>query len=283
MQSKRRPLYLMAFGVVAVPLVAASIAYACSALASLSVNTQSADSGATVTGVGRNFSNAHGGAPSAEPVVLHFNTRSGPVLWSGRPDANGNVDFSFQVPRTAAGSYALIATQNNADGVPVSGTPARASFTVAGPISEAIAAEAAPAAEPVAAAPAVVAAPVAAPAPAAAPARTVAAPRVRVAPAAPVAAPVAAPAPAAVATPAPAVEATPAPVAAPAPAVTPAPEAAPAAPARRSVMVSMSGGSDGSPALAIALVGVGLVLALGASALVLAGRRDSKAPAKARR
>ena len=291
MQSKRRPLYLMAFGVVAVPLVAASIAYACSALASLSVNTQSADSGATVTGVGRNFSNAHGGAPSAEPVVLHFNTRSGPVLWSGRPDANGNVDFSFQVPRTAAGSYALIATQNNADGVPVSGTPARATFTVAGPVSEAIAAEAAaPAAEPVAAAPAAAPAPaaVAAPAPAAAPARTVAAPRVRVAPAAPaaVAAPVAAPAPVAVAAPAPAVAATPAPVAAPAPAVTPAPEAAPAAPAapaRRSVMVSMSGGSDGSPALAIALVGVGLVLALGASALVLAGRRDSKAPAKARR
>jgi len=284
---KRRPLYLMAFGAVAVPLVAASIAYACSALASLSVSAQSADSGVTVTGVGRNFSNAHGGAPSAEPVVLHFNTRSGPVLWSGRPDANGSVDFSFQVPRTAAGSYALIATQNNADGVPVSGTPARAAFTVAGPISEAIAAEAAaPAAEPVAAAPAPAPAPAVAPAPAA----TTATPRVRVAtparavaPArtAPVAAP--APAPAPVAAPAPAVAATPAPVAAPAPAVTPAPEAAPAAPARRSVMVSMSGGSDGSPALAVALVAVGLVLALGASALVLAGRRESKAPARARR
>ena len=280
---KRRPLYLMAFGVVAVPLVAASIAYACSALASLSVNTQSADSGATVSGTGKGFSNAHGGAPSSEPVVLHLDSRTGPVLWSGRPDSSGAIEFSFQVPRTAAGSYALIATQNNADGVPVSGTPARAAFTVAGPISEAIAAAAAaPVTEP-AAAPAVAAAPapVAAPAPAATPARTVAAPRVRVAPAAPVAAP--APAAAPVATPAPAVEATPAPVAAPAPAVTPAPEAAPATPARRSVMVSMSGDSDSSPALAIALVGVGLVLALGASALVLAGRRESKAPAKARR
>lgn len=286
---KRRPLYLMAFGVVAVPLVAASIAYACSALASLSVDIQSADSGVTVNGVGRNFSNAHGGAPSSEPVVLHLNSRTGAVLWSGRPDANGNVEFSFQVPRVASGSYALIATQNNADGVPVSGTPARAAFTVAGPISDAIAAaEAAPAAEPVAAAPAVAPAPAPAPAPAAAPAVTRApavAPRVRVAPAAPAVAPApaaAAPAPA-VAAPAPAVEATPAPVAAPAPAVTPAPEAAPAAPARRSVMVSMSGSSDGSPALAIALVGIGLVLALGASALVLAGRRDSKVPAKARR
>jgi hypothetical protein len=280
---KRRPLYLMAFGVIAVPLVAASIAYACSALASLSVTTQSADSGMTVTGSGKGFSNAHGGAPSAEPVVLHLDSRTGPVLWSGRPDANGNVDFAFQVPRTAAGSYALIATQNNADGVPVSGTPARAAFTVAGPISEAIAAaEAAPAAE-TAAAPAAAPAAAATPAPVASPAPA-ATPRVRVAPVTRAAA--AAPAPAAPApavTPAPAVEATPAPVVAPAPAVTPVPEAAPATPARRSVMVSMSGGSDGSPALAIALVGVGLVLALGASALVLAGRRESKAPAKARR
>jgi len=48
-------------------------------------------------------------------------------------------------------------------------------------------------------------------------------------------------------------------------------------------MVSMSGGDDGSPVLTIALVGIGLVLALGASALVLAGRRDRKAPASARR
>jgi hypothetical protein len=48
-------------------------------------------------------------------------------------------------------------------------------------------------------------------------------------------------------------------------------------------MVSMASDSDGSPALAIALVGVGLLLALGASAVVLAGRRDRKAPAKASR
>ncbi|MEO7837403.1 MAG: hypothetical protein ABIS21_07165 [Acidimicrobiales bacterium] len=45
----------------------------------------------------------------------------------------------------------------------------------------------------------------------------------------------------------------------------------------------MSDDSNGSPALAIALVGVGLVLALGASALVLSNRRPSKAPAGARR
>ena len=283
MKVKRRPLYLMAFGAVAVPLVAASIAYACGALASLSVSPASGDVGSTVSGVGKGFSNSHGGAPSAEPVVVHFNSRTGPVLWSGRPDASGNIEFSFTVPKADPGSYTLIATQNNADGVPASGTPARASFQVTGPAPAVAPAPAAAPAEPVAAAPAPAAAPAQTATPAPAPA-----PRVRVAPAqttaaAPVAAPAPAPAPAVA--PAPVAAPAPAPAAAPAPvAVTPAPETTPApAPARRSVMVSMSGDSDGSPALAIALVGVGLVLALGASALVLAGRRDSKAPARARR
>jgi hypothetical protein len=48
-------------------------------------------------------------------------------------------------------------------------------------------------------------------------------------------------------------------------------------------MVSMADDGDGSPWLAIALVGLGLVLSLGATALVLAGRRERKAPAAARR
>jgi len=130
--TRRRPLYLAVFGTIAVPLVAASIAYACGALASISVSTSSGDPGATVNGVGTGFSNSHGGAPSSEPVVLHLETRSGPVLWSGRPDASGRIEFSFVVPQVDPGPYALIATQNNADGVPAPGTPARASFTVTG-------------------------------------------------------------------------------------------------------------------------------------------------------
>ncbi|MGH9283955.1 MAG: hypothetical protein ACRD0S_13590, partial [Acidimicrobiales bacterium] len=130
---KRRPLYLVAFGAVAVPLIAASIAFACGALASLSVNATSADAGATISGVGRGFSSSHGGAASAEPVVLHFNSRTGAVLWSGRPDANGVIELSFTVPKVEPGSYTLIATQTNADGEPAPGTPARASFTVTGP------------------------------------------------------------------------------------------------------------------------------------------------------
>ena len=282
-QTKKRALFTTALGAVVVPLLIASFAYACTSLATLSVNPSSAPAGTTVNGTGKNFSPHGTDAPSTEPVVLHLNSRTGTTLWSGRPDAAGNISFAFTVPDVEAGSYTLIATQMNATGGNASGTPARISFQVTPSPAAAEPAAAAPAEEAATPAPAAAAAP----APAATPARA-ATPRVRVAaPArtstpAPAAAPAAA-APAPAATPAPAVE-TPAPVAAPAPAVTPAPEAAPAtAPARRSVMVSMSGSDDGSPVLAIALVGVGLVLALGASALVLAGRRDRKAPASARR
>ena len=284
--ARRRPLYLLAFGLAAVPLLAASFAYACGALASLTVNPTSADAGSTVSGAGANFASNGMGAPSAEPVVVRFNGRNGPILWSGRPDGAGTIQFTFEVPKVEPGSYVILAMQNNADGQPASGTPSRATLHVTGPAPVNAAPAPAVVEEPAAAAP-VAAAPAPAQTATAAPA---ASSRVRVAPtqsparpaaATPAAAPAAA-APAAV-VPAPEAAAVPAAVT-PAPAVAPAPESAPApAPARRSVMVSMSSDSGGSPALAIALVGVGLVLALGASALVLANRRDEKAPARARR
>ena len=282
--TRKRALYGTALGAVIVPLLVASFAYACTSLATLSVNPAAGQSGTTINGAGKNFIPHGASAATTEPVMVRFNSRTGPVLWSGVPDASGNVNFSFAVPDVPAGTYTIIATQNRADGAPASGTPARAALEV---LAAPAAAEPTPAA-------AVENAPVAEPAPAAAPAVTAtpapATPRVRVAAPAPrvAAAPAAssapAPAPAPAAAPAPVATPAPVPEAAPAPAVTPAAEPAPAtAPARRSVMVSMANDSDGSPALAIALVGVGLVLALGASAVVLAGRRDRKAPAEARR
>ena len=272
---KKRALFTTALGAIAVPVLIASFAYACTSLATLQVSQSSATAGTVVNGTGARFAPHGADAPATEPVVLHWNSRSGPVLWTGRPDALGSISFAFTVPDAEPGAYTLIATQNNATGGAASGTPARVSFTVSPSPAAAEPLAAVPAEETAAAAPATAAAP----APAS-PVRTT--PRVRVATPAPAATPTpaVAPAPAAAPAPAPAVET---PAAAPAP-VTPAPEAAPAtAPAKRSVMVSMSGGDDGSPVLAIALVGIGLVLALGATALVLAGRRDRKAPAKARR
>lgn len=256
----------------------ASLAYACVSLATLSLDKTSGVVGDTVSGTGSGFSgmmgaNAANVPASPAPVDIHFGARNGQILWTGLPDASGKITFSFRVPDAGPGEYVVFATQTQPNGSAVSGTPARAAFTVNGPVA---------AAAPVAAAP-LDPTPVAETAPA--PGQTAtpapaAAPRVRVAPAARLTpAPAAAPAPVA---PIPVAEAAPAPVAAPAPAA-PAADAAPV-PARRSVMVSMSGdSSDSSPALAIALMGMGLLLALGASAMVLAGRRERRAPAGARR
>lgn len=271
-----RRVYGLAFGAVLVPLVAASMAYACSVLSTLAVEQGSGPVGQTITGTGRSFTRIEVG--NVEQVKIRWGSVSGPVLYEARPDSGGNISFSFAVPDVAPGQYIILATQRNPDGTQVPGTPARASFQVTGPAAQPVA-DTEAVLEPSSPAPAAAAA--VAPAPAAV-RRPAAAPRVRVAPVATPAAAVAPVAAPAAVTPVPAPAAAPAPVVAPA--VTPAPESAPAtAPARRSVMVSMSDKSSGSPTLAIALVGVGLVLALGASAVVLAGRRDQKAAARAKR
>jgi len=121
-------------------------------------------------------------------------------------------------------------------------------------------------------------APAPAPVPAAAPARTPA----------PAPAPVAVPgpAPSPVATPAP-VEPIAQPVAVPAPAPATEPVAAPVAvpvtsSASRTAMVTMRSVPSDSPGAAVVLVGVGLLLTLAASALVIP-RRARRAPAFARR
>lgn len=248
------------------------MAYACVSLATLSLQTTNGTVGTTVTGTGKGFSGMMGAVSTnvpaqPAPVEIHFGARSGPVVWTGLPDGAGQIAFSFQVPASEPGQVVVFATQYTPTGAAVSGTPARATFTVdAPPAAPAPTQAAVVEPEPAVAAPAPAAAPVAAPAPA---------PRVRVATNAPAATPAAAPAPApAAATATPEIATPSAPVADTIAAPTP---------ARRSVMVSMATESDDSPALAIALVGVGLVLALGASALVLAGRRESKVPAGARR
>ena len=263
---------------VAVPLVAASIAYACTALATLGLNPTQGDAGTQVQGTGRGFSRATSGV---EPVILRFGSRTGTELWRGRPDAGGNISFSFTVPKVNPGSYAIIATQNTADGQAVPGTPARASFTVTG------APAASPAAAPAAPAPRAIAAPapatrpgsqaVPAPAPAGAPAQAVAGQPGTVA-GSPVAGGIGSstqggpPSVTGTGAAAPGVAAT--------PAGAPAPFGAPAAEERRTVLGAES---DGLALLPLALVAAGLVLTLAAAGLVVARRREDKALAWTRR
>ncbi|MGH9179607.1 MAG: hypothetical protein ACRD0N_13760 [Acidimicrobiales bacterium] len=114
---------------VALPLAAA---FACAYQATLTLSPSQAEPGAQVAGSGANFSNSHGGAPLAEPVVVRFGS-AGPVVWSGRPAADGTISFSFTVPGVPPGEHLVVATQTNADGEPAPGTPAKALLTVTAP------------------------------------------------------------------------------------------------------------------------------------------------------
>ncbi|MGH9282550.1 MAG: IPT/TIG domain-containing protein, partial [Acidimicrobiales bacterium] len=129
-QQRKRVLFTTALGAIVVPLVVASFAYACTSLATLSVTPAEGTVGTTITGTGKNFIPHGADRPSTEPVVVRFNSRTGTPLWSGRPDAGGNISFSFTVPDAAPGQHTIIATQNDANGNPASGTPARVAFTV---------------------------------------------------------------------------------------------------------------------------------------------------------
>jgi hypothetical protein len=281
-------------GIVAVPITAAmlafaAVAFACTPQATIKLSPTSGPAGTTVTVTGNNMTND-------ATVKLFWGGISGQLL-STTTVKNGTVTMSFKVPDSASNGQTIVAANQVLNGAAL-GSPANALFNVNTPNGTAPAPAVVPVEDttsnPVNAngaaglADAPAAAPESAVAPVAAPVAP--APRIRTAPAETAAAsraparastPVAAATPAAQTPPPPSAETpAPAPVAAPAPA--PVPEAAPAtAPARRSVMVSMASDDTGSPALAIALVGIGLVLALGASAVVLAGRRDRKAPAKA--
>ena len=274
---------LAAIGASAALLLVAGTSWACTPLATIKSSAASGAIGTKLTITGSTFDG------SGQPVKVWWDGAGKQLMGTAQVNpATRSFSVAFEVPPSSGGSHIIAATQNDAAGQPIAGSPVNTLFRVDGAAPQAVASnlQADPentVNEPVSAvAPA--AQETAAPAPAAA--TPAPAPRVRVAPAQS-SRPAAASAPAPVA-PAPTPAAAPAPapvaVAAPAPAVTPAPDVAPAtAPARRSVMVSMAGDSNGSPALAIALVGVGLVLALGASAVVLAGRRERKAPAQARR
>jgi hypothetical protein len=276
---------LAAAGVCMVLALVGAAAWACTPQAGLRSTPTSGTVGTKITVTGSSFD------PAGGPVRVYWGGASGQQMATATVGANRGFTATFDVPNVASGTHIIAATQYT-NGQPIAGSPVNMTFRVDGSIPAAVATNVQaepeqgsvlePVAEPAVATP-VAGAPVAVAAPTPAPA-----PRVRVAPAQPT---TRAPAPAVaapvIATPAPAAEATPAPaaVASPAPAVTPAaPTDSAPAPARRSVMVSMAADdSGGSSALAIALVGVGLVLALGASAVVLAGRRDRKSPAKARR
>lgn len=125
MKIKSRRRLLVLSGALAAPIVAASAAFACQSLSTLTVNPKSGPSGTVVNAVGHNYNTA----ASASNVEIHLDTRDGPVLWSGRPGPDRAIRASFAV-NASPGYHVLIATQYSGSGTPIAGTPGRASFNV---------------------------------------------------------------------------------------------------------------------------------------------------------
>lgn len=127
---------------VALLLVGAMGAFACTNLATLNLSTSQASAGSTVDVTGSSFSEV---ADDVQPVQIRWNATDGPVLAEAEPDATGTFATEITVPSDAqAGQHVLVATQmsgepghgleaGEADLAPIFGTPARASLTVGSP------------------------------------------------------------------------------------------------------------------------------------------------------
>lgn len=134
MARRRRWVFLLATLGAAVMLTAASLAYACTVQSNIDVDKEAGAPGSTVDGTGSSFASATGRQAvlngGVNPVQVHFNSMDGAVVWSGMPDSAGKIAFSFPVPQNAAGPVTIVATQADASGQPISGTPARTAFEV---------------------------------------------------------------------------------------------------------------------------------------------------------
>jgi len=107
-----------------------AVAWACLPVASLTSNTAQAQPGSQVTVTGSEF--------GSNPVDVHFNALTGPVLATLTPDSNGNFSGAVTIPSDAApGSAVLVATEAAATATGSKGSspgvPARALIEVVGP------------------------------------------------------------------------------------------------------------------------------------------------------
>lgn len=125
----QKRLLVLVVGAMAGMVVAASAAFACANLTTINLSEDSAAAGSTVGFRGDAFRDSSEEKPASD-VVVHWNSRSGEVLWSG-PSANRTVEGTFTVPNVEPGNYMVVATQFYEDtGDPVPGAPARASIEV---------------------------------------------------------------------------------------------------------------------------------------------------------
>jgi hypothetical protein len=134
----KRSLFLVCIGAVSVPLVAAALAYGCTAVATLAPSQTAAKAGSTISVTGRFFGTHDPSTDNTNSVAeIRLGSLTGPVLATGSP-AGQDRSFTVNVTipaGTPAGATFLAATQKTATGTPVFGTPARQAFTVLAPAS----------------------------------------------------------------------------------------------------------------------------------------------------
>jgi hypothetical protein len=119
-----------AAGVLAAVLVTAASAWACTNLASLNISSPSGNPGTRLDISGTAYATKGG-----SDVVIRWDSLTGPVLASVKPDAAGTIHGSVTVPADARpGPHVILATQDYTDAQGVTtaayGTPARAGFTI---------------------------------------------------------------------------------------------------------------------------------------------------------
>lgn len=126
--SVRRVLSLGALSATAVILMGVgAVAYACTAIATLTVSTTSGLPGSMVDLTGKGFKV---GVPVTVNMYDATSAATGPVLAQAIPEAGGKFAVSVQVPAAAAGTQVISASQTAADGTPISRMAAGAVFQV---------------------------------------------------------------------------------------------------------------------------------------------------------
>jgi hypothetical protein len=126
---KRMVGMLLVFGA-ALPLAIASVAWACGVLATVTLDKKVAAPGQSVTMTGKNYANTTVGGASA--VTVRLQSRKGTVLTTV-PATLGKISDTFTIPTSVSpGWYVVLATQNNANGTPKSGTPGRTTLRIQG-------------------------------------------------------------------------------------------------------------------------------------------------------
>lgn len=126
--SVRRVLSLGALSAMAAILMGVgAVAYACTAIATLTVSTTSGLPGSMVDLTGKGFKL---GVPVTVNMYDATSAATGPVLAQAIPEAGGKFAVSVQVPASAAGTQVISASQAAADGTPISRMAAGAVFQV---------------------------------------------------------------------------------------------------------------------------------------------------------